>query len=137
MAEEYGPLPRIDGVKPDPEMAKAQRKKAQIIVQESIQARLMQAIESPRQLEEVMVDFWFNHFNIYAQKGLDHLWVGNYERDAIRPFVLGHFRDLLEATARHPAMLFYLDNWQNVIPIVLKEWQLANLGESMKIMHVN
>ena len=81
-----------------------------------MKAHLMQAIESPRQLQEVMVDFWYNHFNVYAQKGLDHLWIGNYERQAIRPYVLGHFRDLLEATAKHPAMLFYLDNWQNVDP---------------------
>jgi len=51
-------------------MVKAQRKKSQIIVREAIQGRLMQAIESPRQLQEVMVDFWYNHFNIYAQKGL-------------------------------------------------------------------
>jgi uncharacterized protein (DUF1800 family) len=114
--EEYGPPPRINGVRPDPDMVKAQRKKARIILQETIKARLMQAIESPRQLQEVMVDFWFNHFNVYAQKGLDHLWVGNYERQAIRPYVLGRFRDLLGATAHHPAMLFYLDNWQNVDP---------------------
>jgi len=114
--EEYGPPPRVDGIKPDPDMVKAQRKKARIILQEAMAARLMQAIESPRQLEEVMVDFWYNHFNVYAQKGLDHLWIGNYEEQAIRPFVLGHFRDLLGATAKHPAMLFYLDNWQNVDP---------------------
>jgi uncharacterized protein (DUF1800 family) len=114
--EEYGPPPRVDGVKPDPEMVKAQRKKAQIILYEAIQSRLMRAVESPRQLQEVMVDFWYNHFNVFAQKGLDHLWVGDYEREAIRPFALGHFRDLLEATAKHPAMLFYLDNWQNVAP---------------------
>lgn len=114
--EEYGPPPRINGVRPDPEVAKEQRKKAQIILREAIQARLMQAIESPRQLQEVMVDFWYNHFNVFAQKGLDYLWVGDYEREAIRPFVLGRFRDLLEATAKHPAMLFYLDNWQNVDP---------------------
>jgi uncharacterized protein (DUF1800 family) len=63
-----------------------------------------------------MVDFWFNHFNVYAQKGLDHLWTGAYEQEAIRPFALGRFRDLLGATARHPAMLFYLDNWQNSAP---------------------
>jgi len=116
LAEEYGPPPRIDGVKPDEEQKKEQRKKARIIVQEAMKARLMQAIESPRQLEEVMVDFWYNHFNVFSQKGLDYLWVGDYEREAIRPFVLGHFKDLLEATAKHPAMLFYLDNWQNVDP---------------------
>lgn len=78
--------------------------------------RLLPAIESPRQLEEVMVDFWFNHFNVVAGKGLDHVLIADYERNAIRPHVLGRFRDLLGATARHPAMLFYLDNWLSVSP---------------------
>jgi uncharacterized protein (DUF1800 family) len=73
--------------------------------------RLTQATESPRQLEEVMVDFWFNHFNVVAGKGLNHVLIADYERQAIRPYVLGKFRDLLGATAKHPAMLFYLDNW--------------------------
>jgi uncharacterized protein (DUF1800 family) len=73
--------------------------------------RLVPAIESPRQLEEVMVDFWFNHFNIVAGKGLDHVLIADYERNAIRPHAMGRFRDLLGATAKHPAMLFYLDNW--------------------------
>ena len=114
--DEYGPPAKVNGVKPDPEQVKAQRKKAQIILLEASQARLIRAIESPRQLQELMVDFWFNHFNIYSQKELDRLWIGNYEKEAIRPFVLGHFRDLLEATAKHPAMLYYLDNWQNVDP---------------------
>jgi uncharacterized protein (DUF1800 family) len=63
-----------------------------------------------------MVDFWFNHFNVDARKGLDRIWVGAYEEQAIRPFVLGKFRDLLLATARHPAMLFYLDNAKNSAP---------------------
>jgi uncharacterized protein (DUF1800 family) len=74
-------------------------------------ARLLRAIDSPRQLEEVMVDFWFNHFNVYAGKGLDRALITSYERDAIRPHVMGNFRQLLGATAKHPAMLFYLDNW--------------------------
>jgi uncharacterized protein (DUF1800 family) len=68
--------------------------------------RLIPAIESPRQLEEVMVDFWFNHFNVVAAKGLDHVLIADYEREAIRPYVMGRFRDLLGATARHPAMSF-------------------------------
>ncbi len=76
----------------------------------------MPAIESPRQLEEVMVDFWFNHFNVVAGKGLDHVLIADYERKAIRPLVLGRFRDMLGATAKHPAMLFYLDNWLSVSP---------------------
>ena len=78
--------------------------------------RLVPAIESPRQLEEVMVDFWFNHFNVVAGKGLDHVLIADYERRAIRPHVMGRFRDLLGATAKHPAMLFYLDNWLSVSP---------------------
>jgi len=114
--EEYGPPPKVDGQKPDRALIRAQSKKARIILHEAVQARLMQAIESPKQLQELMVDFWYNHFNVYGQKELDRLWVGDYEREAIRPYVLGHFRDLLEATAKHPAMLFYLDNWQNVNP---------------------
>jgi uncharacterized protein (DUF1800 family) len=81
------------------------------IVAELQAARLTRAVLSERQLLEVMVDFWFNHFNVYAGKG-DMRWlVTSYERDAIRPHALGRFRDLLQATARHPAMLYYLDNW--------------------------
>ena len=79
-------------------------------------ARLMRALYSPRQLDEVMAEFWFNHFNVSIDKGLDHLWVGSYEENAIRPYALGKFRDLLGATAHHAAMLFYLDNWQNTAP---------------------
>ena len=104
------------GGKLDPEMKKEARRRAQLVVQQAVAAHLMRAIESPRQLQEVMVDFWFNHFNVFAAKGLDHLWVGSYENQAIRPHALGRFRDLLEATAKHPAMLFYLDNWQNTAP---------------------
>jgi uncharacterized protein (DUF1800 family) len=74
-------------------------------------ARITRAIASDRQLAEVMVDFWFNHFNVYAQKGAVRWMLPAYEREAIRPHALGRFRDLVLATARHPAMLFYLDNW--------------------------
>ena len=74
-------------------------------------AKLTRAIGSERQLQEVMVDFWFNHFNVYAQKGAVQWMVPAYEGEAIRPHALGRFRNLLMATARHPAMLFYLDNW--------------------------
>jgi uncharacterized protein (DUF1800 family) len=86
------------------------------VVEERNQAKLLQSIESPRQLEEVMTDFWYNHFNVSATKGINRVWVGNYEQTAIRPRVFGKFRDLLAATARHPAMLNYLDNWQNTTP---------------------
>lgn len=113
--KEYEPA-RQNGQKPTPEEMKAARQRAKVVVQQATQARLLPATESPRQLQEVMVDFWFNHFNVYSDKGLDRIWVGAYEQEAIRPHVLGRFRDLLEATARHPAMLFYLDNWQNSAP---------------------
>jgi uncharacterized protein (DUF1800 family) len=78
------------------------------------EAKLYRAIYSNRQLEEQMADFWFNHFNVYIDKGADRILTSTYERDAIRPHVFGKFRDLLEATAESPAMLFYLDNWQSV-----------------------
>jgi len=87
-----------------------------VIVGEVAQAKLLRAIYSERQFEEVMTDFWFNHFNVYIDKGLDHFLVPGYERDVIRPHALGKFEDLLVATAKSPAMLFYLDNWLSVGP---------------------
>jgi uncharacterized protein (DUF1800 family) len=88
----------------------------QNVTLESGEARLLRALQSPRQLEEVMVDFWFNHFNVFSGKGLTRVLVESYEREAIRPHAMGNFRDLLGATARHPAMLFYLDNWRSAAP---------------------
>jgi uncharacterized protein (DUF1800 family) len=76
-------------------------------------AKLDRAINSPRQLEEVMTEFWYNHFNISMNKGIDRALVGAYEDQAIRPFALGRFSDLVRSTCFHPAMLFYLDNSQN------------------------
>jgi uncharacterized protein (DUF1800 family) len=86
------------------------------VLQEAATARIDRALLSDRQLQEVLVGFWFNHFNVFRGKGLDHVWVGSFESESIRPYVFGRFRTLLEATARHPAMLFYLDNWQNSAP---------------------
>lgn len=101
----------------DPEPGKRARRELVVeLAEQTAAARLGPAIYSPRQLEEVMVDFWYNHFNVFAGKGLDRVLVASYEREAIRPFVLGRFRDLLGATAKHPAMLFYLDNWQSTAP---------------------
>jgi uncharacterized protein (DUF1800 family) len=86
------------------------------------EARLDRAVYSNRQLQELLVDYWFNHFNVDSTKNvgmgqnLGEMLIGSYERDAIRPHVLGHFKDLLLATARHPAMLYYLDNWESVAP---------------------
>jgi uncharacterized protein (DUF1800 family) len=78
--------------------------------------KLLRAVYSDRQMEEVLTDFWFNHFNVYIGKGADRYQVTSYERDVIRPHVLGKFKDLLVATAQSPAMLFYLDNWQSEGP---------------------
>ncbi len=88
----------------------------QLIAYDLSEGKLYRAILSDRQLEEELVDFWYNHFNVFLDKGSDRFLVPTYEREAIRPHVLGRFRDLLEATAQSPAMLFYLDNWESVGP---------------------
>src|SRR5438105_679692 len=112
----FGPLPAIRGFKLPSEFAKARDERARSIVREAAQARLLRAVLSRRQLQEVMIDFWFNHFNVFAGKELDDLWIGDYEQRAIRPFVLGRFRDLLFAATKHPAMLVYLDNTLSTSP---------------------
>ena len=81
-----------------------------------VEGKLLRAIYSERQLQEVMTDFWFNHFNVFMGKGADRYLLTSYERDVIRPRALGKFEDLLVATAQSPAMLFYLDNWLSVGP---------------------
>jgi len=86
------------------------------VITDLAQQKILRAVYSERQLNEVMVDFWFNHFNVFAGKGQTRNYLTEYERDAIRPHVLGKFRDLLAATAESPAMLFYLDNWQSSAP---------------------
>ena len=91
-------------------------KPRQVPVLELQQAKILRAVYSERQLQEVVMDFWFNHFNVYAQKGADRVLLTSYERDAIRPNVFGKFEDLLLATAKSPAMLFYLDNWLSASP---------------------
>jgi len=96
--------------------ALAARQPPQFVTQELIDARLLRAVYSARQLEEVLVDFWLNHFNVFVGKGSVRMFLPSYERDAIRPHVFGRFRDMVLATARHPAMLFYLDNWQSQAP---------------------
>jgi uncharacterized protein (DUF1800 family) len=114
----YGPPPgeTMEGAKPTQEMIDARIKRADSILQQARAARVYRALYSPRQLQEVMVDFWFNHFNVNAYNGFDMLWVGNFENEAIRPHALGHFRDLVLATAQHPAMLYYLDNQDSTAP---------------------
>jgi uncharacterized protein (DUF1800 family) len=98
-----------------PEERQVQQRQANV-QQELMQAKILRAAMSERQLEEVLVDFWFNHFNVFVGKGQVRQYLTSYERDAIRPHVLGSFREMLGATARHPAMLFYLDNFQNRTP---------------------
>jgi uncharacterized protein (DUF1800 family) len=87
-----------------------------VVADELVQAKLLRAIYSERQLEEVMTDFWFNHFNVFSGKGPERLFLTNYEQGVIRPRALGKFEDLLVAAAKSPAMLFYLDNWLSVGP---------------------
>ena len=98
-----------------PEQMAALQKQRQV-VQELSEQKILRAAYSDRQLEEVMTDFWFNHFNVFAGKGATPIYLTEYERDVIRPRALGKFRDLLGATAKSPAMLFYLDNWQSADP---------------------
>ncbi|MGD1712138.1 DUF1800 domain-containing protein [Dapis sp. BLCC M172] len=89
------------------------RRFEQKIFLQATKGRFLRTLESPRHLEEVMVDFWYNHFNIFGRQGLNRLYFSSYEQQAIRPHALGKFRELLGATAHHPAMLIYLDNWQS------------------------
>ncbi len=88
----------------------------QRIIAELSMAKLTRAVSSERQFYEQMADFWFNHFNVFAGKGADRWLLTSYERDAIRPHALGKFRDLLSATVKSPAMLFFLDNWMSADP---------------------
>src|SRR5579863_4800638 len=93
------------------------------MVAELSMAKLDRAVYSDRQLEAVMEDFWFNHFNVFANKGADKWLLTSYERDTIRPHTMGKFPDLLVATAKSPAMLFYLDNWLSADPDALAQSQ--------------
>ena len=88
----------------------------QDVVQELQSAKILRAVYNERQLDEVMADFWLNHFNVFAGKGPVKFMIGEYERDVIRPHAWGRFEDLLRATAESPAMLFYLDNWLSADP---------------------
>jgi uncharacterized protein (DUF1800 family) len=98
--------------KPSPD----EMQRANTVMLELGEQKLLRAVYSERQLQEVLTDFWFNHFNVDARKGADRFMLTEYERETIRPHVLGKFRDLLGATAKSPAMLFYLDNWMSADP---------------------
>lgn len=86
------------------------------ITQQLNASRVLRAVYSEKQLQEVMVDFWSNHFNVFAGKAATRWFLPEYDRDVIRPNALGSFKDLLTATAKSPAMLFYLDNFESVAP---------------------
>lgn len=91
-------------------------KPANRIVPQIVANRVLRAVYSERQLQEVMVDFWQNHFNVYAGKAALRWYIPSYERDVLRKNALGNFKDLVVGTAQHPAMLFYLDNFESVSP---------------------
>jgi uncharacterized protein (DUF1800 family) len=91
-------------------------KRPQRVVEELAMAKVTRAIYSERQLQQIMDDFWFNHFNVFAGKGEDRWFLTSYERDVIQPHTLGTFKELLTATAKSPAMLFYLDNFLSADP---------------------
>src|SRR5438093_466471 len=91
-------------------------KRPQRVVAELGMAKVTRAIYSERQLQQVMDDFWFNHFNVFANKGEDRYYLTSYERDAIQPHAFGKFKDLVTSTAKSPAMLFYLDNFLSADP---------------------
>ena len=107
----------LEGMNPrQRETVDALNRPQQVVNNELVEGKLLRAVYSNRQLQEVMTDFWFNHFNVFLGKGADHYLLTSYERDVIRPHALGKFEDLLIATAQSPAMLFYLDNWLSVGP---------------------
>jgi uncharacterized protein (DUF1800 family) len=89
------------------------------IIAELSMAKVDRAVYSNRQLQAVMEDFWFNHFNVFANKGDDKWLLTAYERDTIRPHSMGRFQDLLLATAKSPAMLFFLDNYLSADPAAI------------------
>lgn len=111
-----------------PMEAYQQIKSPQRVTTELSMAKIDRAVYSERQLYEVMADFWFNHFNIFAGKGADRWMMTAYERDTIRPHAMGKFEDLVAATAKSPAMLFYLDNWLSADPATPQRVAYDRLG---------
>ncbi|HXI25690.1 MAG TPA: DUF1800 domain-containing protein [Pyrinomonadaceae bacterium] len=103
--------PALQAPKPTPPP-----KNPQMVVTDLQRAKLLRAVYSDQQLYELMVDFWENHFSIFANKDDDRYLLTAFDRETIRPFAMGRFRDLLGATAHSPAMLFYLDNWRSSVP---------------------
>jgi uncharacterized protein (DUF1800 family) len=110
---EAGETPAYPGAAPKPTPPP---KNPQMVVTDLQRAKLLRAVYSDRQLYELMVDFWENHFSVFANKDDDRYLLTAFDRETIRPFAMGRFRDLLGATAHSPAMLFYLDNWRSSVP---------------------
>ena len=108
----------------------------QRIITELQASRILRAVYSERQLQEVMVDFWTNHFNVFSGKGADRWLLPAYDRDTIRPHAMGKFATLLQATAQSPAMLFYLDNFQSVSPN-MRQRPLANSQQRRRGINEN
>ena len=100
------------------------------LIDEFNAAKLIRSVHGLNQLQEVLVDFWFNHFNVYIADGFVRFSAMSYERDAIRPHVLGRFRDLLGAVAAHPAMLFFLDNYLNRADVTQGGRRIAGINEN-------
>ena len=96
--------------------AKYDLRPANQMLPQIVSNRVLRAVYSEKQLQEVMVDFWQNHFNVFSGKAAVRWYIPSYERDVIRKNALGNFKDLVVGTAQHPAMLFYLDNFESVSP---------------------
>src|SRR5438034_6626956 len=112
-AQHAAPLPKQT---PLPTPADPMIPKSRRLAREFADLAVVRAALAERQLYEVMVDFWTNHFNVYFAKGADRFLTPDYIEHTIRPRAMGKFEDLLIATAKSPAMLFYLDNWESVAP---------------------
>ncbi len=119
------------------------RQPQQVVIGDLKEGKVLRALYTNRQLEEVLVDFWFNHFNVFENKnvqiqpqGLERMLLASYERDAIRPHVLGKFKDLLLATARHPAMLLYLDNWESISPNAFDSIQVGPFANGQNLAQI-
>jgi uncharacterized protein (DUF1800 family) len=110
-----GKLAGLDLSAADSAQLREAGKRSRQLLTELQTAKVARAVMSDRQLEEVMVDFWENHFTVFAGKGPERYFLAQYERESIRPHALGKFRDLLGAVARSPAMLYYLDNWESTV----------------------
>ncbi|MBM3274136.1 MAG: DUF1800 domain-containing protein, partial [Candidatus Sericytochromatia bacterium] len=130
LAREFpNPGPKADPARESMEFAPPRRRPGEI-AQQLAQAKLLRAVYGRRALDEAMVDFWFNHFNVTAQKGQIKWLIASYEQDVIRPRTMGKFRDLLGAVAHSPAMLYYLDNAQSVAEGAARAGKKRGLNEN-------